>query len=147
VTFVTIAKDNGPLIKAMATRRAIMREIVMMIGNGEASVEEDDDGILDTTWDGKDFPTMLRESSASPNGIIVKSGVFGMQPMSRWRRDLAKANRAIQTAINAHAKKPFSPSKVFVTFETEAEQRRCIKALKQGAIAAALNLNANKLAP
>jgi hypothetical protein len=46
VTFVTVAKDNGPLIKAMAERRAVMREIIMMIGNGDPSTEED------VAWDG-----------------------------------------------------------------------------------------------
>jgi hypothetical protein len=50
VTFITVAKDNGPLLKVLAERRAVMREIIMTIGNGQKSAEEDDDGILDTTW-------------------------------------------------------------------------------------------------
>jgi hypothetical protein len=64
VTFVTIAKDNGPLLKAMAARRAVMREIIMCIGNGQASLEEDDDGILDTTWDGLTFKEKINQPPA-----------------------------------------------------------------------------------
>lgn len=59
VTFVTVAKDNGTLIRAMADRRAIMREIMMSIGNGIPSLEIDLDGIIDSTWDGLDFRSKL----------------------------------------------------------------------------------------
>ena len=34
VTFVTVAVDNGKLLKAMLQRRAIMRQILLYIGNG-----------------------------------------------------------------------------------------------------------------
>jgi len=156
VTFVTVAKDNGPLIKAMAQRRAIMREIIMMIGNGEASEDDaEGDGMMDTTWGGKDFKTKLnevrdseRDDDGDPQtktrGMIMKSGSFGMKPLPKWKADLAKANLKIQSAIDdAH----YIPSKVFVTFETEHGQRACLKALSQGTLTTVLDWGKDKIDP
>ena len=160
VTFVTIAKNNGPLIKAMAERRAIMREIIMMIGNGEASVEEDDDGVLDTTWEGKSFKTKINEladsqriDSEDPKSktrdLIMKSGLFGMKPMAKWAAALAKINVELNAVLEAAATEEgrYIPSKVFITFETELAQRRCLKALTQGAVTAAFDMNKDKMDP
>jgi len=153
VTFVTIALDNGPLLKAMAARRAVMREIIMMIGNGEASTVEDDDGIIDTTWEGKDFKTMLGEkvlgepadSKEKTRNLIADTGAFGMKRMAKWAAALTKANEKLQEALAASAN--YVPSKVFITFETEIAQRRCLKALTQGTITAAFDMGKDKMPP
>jgi hypothetical protein len=148
VTFVTVAKDNGPLIKAMAARRAIMREIIMMIGNGEESVEEDDDGILDTTWGGMDFQQKISEKvpfsdkKAKTRALIMKTGAFGMKPMAKWKSALEKANASIQKALETAN---YRPSKVFITFEAEEGQRACLKALSQGILTAAFDLGKDKM--
>jgi uncharacterized membrane protein YhdT len=156
VTFVTVAKDNGPLVKAMAERRAIMREIIMMIGNGNPSTEEDDDGILDTTWgpDHLDFKTKINEVSDSQRtdpttredkirALIMKTGAFGMKPMAKWKDALAKVNAKIQAALNPEKK--YVPSKIFITFETEIAQRKCLKALSQGTLTAAFDMGKDKI--
>jgi hypothetical protein len=154
-----VAKDNGRLLKAMAERRAVMREVVMMIGNGEASVEEDDDGITDTTWDGKSFKTKLDEPvEASAAGhehqsddksktrlLIVNSGLFALPPMAKLKDALAKCNAELQDAT--HESATFKPSKIFVTFETEVGQRRCLAALSQGSVTAAFDLNKDQIQP
>jgi len=155
VSFVTIAKDNGPLLKAMANRRAIMREIIMVIGNGEASVEEDDDGVLDTTWEGKSFKAKITEmatASAAPKdgkektrNLIAATGAFGMKSMGKWVAALASANEAVQKALAES--KNYKPSKIFITFETEIAQRRCLKALSQGLITAAFDMGKDKMDP
>jgi hypothetical protein len=155
VTFVTIAKDNGPLIKAMANRRAIMREIIMIIGNGEASMEDDDDGVLDTTWEGKNFKAKITEmatAQAAPKdgkektrNLIAATGAFGMKSMGKWVGALSGANDAVQKALAGS--KDYKPSKVFITFETEIAQRRCLKALAQGLLSAAFDLGKDKMDP
>jgi hypothetical protein len=150
VTFVTIAKDNGPLLKAMAARRAVMREIIMCIGNGQASLEEDDDGILDTTWDGLTFKEKInqppakepKDSKEKTRRYIEKMGAFGMLPMAKWVKKLAAANEDIQKAIDTAN---FVPSKIFITFETEQAQRRCLKALSQGLLTAAFDKGRDKM--
>jgi hypothetical protein len=155
VTFVTIAKDNGPLLKAMAERRAVMREIIMIIGNGTPSSEEDDDGVLDTTWDGMGFKDKIHQAEvpdaadpkAKRRALIASTGAFGMKKMEKWVAGLAKANEKLQAALDINSVTPFKPSKVFITFETELAQRRCLKALTKGTITAALDLGKDKMDP
>ena len=177
VTFVTVAKDNGPLLKVLAERRAIMREIMMIIGNGVKSDEEDDDGILDTTWysilfnqfakkiahprgvalmlnrDGDDFQTKLARLSQKKEAadgtektrqLIEMLGVFGMKPMKYWVDALANANEELQKQLD---EANFVASKIFVTFETEQAQRRCLKALTMGLIPAAFDMGKDKMDP
>lgn len=92
VTFVTVAKNNGPLLTALAKRRAIMREIIMMLGNGEVCHEEDDDGVLDSTWKGLSFvekvQAICEEETQTPvtsadrtRGFIMATGAFGMKKL------------------------------------------------------------------
>eukprot|EP00614_Pseudopedinella_elastica_P017373 CAMPEP_0172652536 /NCGR_PEP_ID=MMETSP1068-20121228/243367_1 /TAXON_ID=35684 /ORGANISM="Pseudopedinella elastica, Strain CCMP716" /LENGTH=475 /DNA_ID=CAMNT_0013466947 /DNA_START=68 /DNA_END=1492 /DNA_ORIENTATION=- len=158
-TFVTVAKNNGPLLKALSKRRAVMREIICIIGNGKASQEEDDDGILDMTWDGKSFldkmdeVSMEQAASGSADAkkrtqvLIMKTGIFGMKTMAAWRKELAKCNDEIQVALDSAAETPYVPSKVFITFETEAGQRKCLKALSAGLLTAAFDIGKEKVPP
>ena len=161
VTFITIAKNNGPVLKALAARRAVMREIIMKLGNGSASTVEDDDGILDTKWDGVDFKTKMEqvvafeEKGEYPDKIakrrsqIEKIGAFGMKPMAKLQDALAKANEDVQKALNDAADdsgRPV-PSKIFITFETEYAQRKCLEALTRGLIPAAMDSGKDKMAP
>jgi len=155
VTFVTVARANGPLIKLLAERRAVMREIIMMIGNGQASVEEDDDGVLDTTWNGKSFKEIIEQeeqsiqtnepdSKAKIRLLIAKTGAFKMFTLSDLRSKLAKVNEQLQALLE---EPNFPPSKVFITFETEQAQRRCLRALSQGTLVAAFDMNRDKMDP
>mmetsp|Transcript_14666 Transcript_14666/g.34599 ORF Transcript_14666/g.34599 Transcript_14666/m.34599 type:complete len:748 (+) Transcript_14666:518-2761(+) len=153
-TFITIAKDNGPLLRALSKRRLIMREIVMCVGNGEASLEEDDDGILDTTWEGKSFEEKINDMVNAPKptdgkakkrALIEKTGAFGMKPMKKWKAALEKVNAQLQEALNAAQSRPYVPSKIFVTFETETGQRNCLKALSMGTLTAAFDWGKDKI--
>ena len=126
VTFVTVAKDNGPLITALAKRRAIMREIIMIIGNGRPSDEADSSSILDTVWDddGKSFAEKLDsfiEYENNPNGkdsiektrdFISKLGFFGMKRLSKWREELASVNVDVQLSLDNASEVGFKASKV-----------------------------------
>jgi hypothetical protein len=58
---------------------------------------------------------------------------------------LAKANEAVQKALADSSS--YVPSKVFITFETEIAQRRCLKALSQGLITAAFDMGKDKMDP
>jgi len=155
-TFITIAKDNGPLLRAIAKRRLIMREIIMCIGNGESSMEEDDDGILDMTWDGKTFKETLDiwasgsnaktgDSKTKKRELIEKTGAFGMKPVKKWKAALGKVNEELQKALTGAETKPYVPSKIFVTFETEVGQRKCLKALSMGTLTAAFDMGKEKI--
>lgn len=66
-----------------------------------------------------------------------------MKPMTTWVKALATANEEVQEALReAHT---WIPSKVFVTFETETAQRKCLAALSQGTLTAALDLGKGKM--
>ena len=108
-----------------------MREIMMKLGNGEASLEEDDDGVLDMTWEGMDFSAKLdhyqkQEESgelktdglSKRRAMIEKSGLFGMKPIAKFRAALKAANEKLQEAIGLGLESGnFKVSKIFVTFE------------------------------
>jgi hypothetical protein len=62
--------------------------------------------------------------------------------MAKWVKKLAAANEDIQKAIDTAN---FVPSKIFITFETEQAQRRCLKALSQGLLTAAFDKGRDKM--
>ena len=110
VTFITVAKDNGKLLKALAARRAAMREIMMKIGNGTGSKT---DGILGRTWDGQDFQSKIAQvceqektgelstdTTARRRAQIEKLGALGMKTMEKLKGALEKSNEALQEALD-----------------------------------------------
>jgi len=119
VTFVTIAINNGDLLKLLVEKRILENEIVM---DQPPDIEE-------------------RKANASENftkirDLIVKIGIFGLPNIDKVREKLTKCNAAIAAEIEGANYKAF---KIFVVFETEQGQRRCLKALTRGAIPAAFD--------
>jgi len=168
VTFVTVALDNGPLIKALVNRRAVMREIIMIIGNGKSS----EDGKT-FTWEDANGNTLSFQEKldaeiakeAGPAGsakertrrLIAWTAFFGQKPLKSWKAALEKSNDKINEVLQKAAQReqeydldgnpcrPYKASKVFVTFETEVGQRKCLKALSQGIITSALDLGKSRM--
>jgi hypothetical protein len=147
VTFITVAKNNGDLLLALAQRRAIMREIIMVIGNGFAP-DGSTDWYGETRWQGMLFKEKLADaleqeklpaltSSEARRRQIANLGFLGMSSLKSLDAKLRKVNAQIQEAVNL-TKGRYSPSAIFVTFETEFAQRKCLKALTRGTIPAAL---------
>lgn len=153
VTFVTVAKNNGPLLVALANRRYIMREIIMIIGNGE--YEPSDDSISKRKWDGLTFEKKLQNDVALENEpaqdgvvkvrrLIAATGFFGLKTLTNLKSELEKANKAVQKSLQ---ETNYVASSVFITFETEIGQRNCLKALSQGILTSAFDLNKDKTPP
>jgi hypothetical protein len=92
VTFVTVAKNNGPLMVALANRRAVMREIIMVIGNGTpGETEQDESGVITTTWDGMSFKEKIRhevehEGDPAPDGKTKTRKLIAMTGGAYRRR-------------------------------------------------------------
>jgi uncharacterized membrane protein YhdT len=100
---------------------------------------------------GDDFQTKLAKMSQKKEAadgkektrqLIEMTGAFGMKPMKKWVDALAAANTELQKVLD---EANFVASKIFVTFETEQAQRRCLKALTMGLIPAAFDMGKEKM--
>jgi hypothetical protein len=119
VTFVTIALDNGELLKLLVEKRALQNEINM---ENPADIDERR----------QEKP----KSWHNTRDIIIKIGIFGIPNIPKIEKKLEKVNAAIAEEV---AKANYKAFKVFVIFETEQAQRRCLMALTRGSIAAAFD--------
>jgi len=121
VTFVTVAKDNGDLLKLLVEKRAIENELKM---ESPADIEERR----------KEKPKGWHNT----RNIIIKLGAFGIPNIPKLEKKLAKVNEDIAKEVSEKGS-GYKAFKVFVIFETEQAQRRCLLALTRGSIAAAFD--------
>jgi hypothetical protein len=119
VTFVTIAVSNGELLKMLVEKRLLENEIAM-----------------DTPDDIEERKANASENFLKIRDLIVKIGIFGLPKLGTLKEKLTAVKAKIATEVeNAN----YKACKVFVIFETEQGQRRCLKALTRGTIPAAFD--------
>jgi hypothetical protein len=119
VTFVTIALNNGELLKLMVEKRAYENEIVM-----------------DTPSDLEERKKEKPANWHKTRDLLVKIGIFGLPKVEKVKEKLEKVNEKIKAEVESSKYKAF---KVFVIFETEQGQRKCLMALTRGTIPAAFD--------
>lgn len=110
---MTVAKNNGKLLQLLTERREVLQQLRLLHAH--------------------EMPT---ESFGTPAAELwkVPFQLLGfMRDEMYWLRKLAKVERDISVELTS---KQFLASKVYVTFETERAQRRCLKRLTTGLIPA-----------
>lgn len=121
VTAITIAVDNDLLVKSLVERREVLRKIEMMVEPGTS---------LDTL-------TLA--------GIAAKEErrrrFFGrlMASLSAGVPELFARLVVLTSKVQGLSQQSYPASHVFITFETEAGQRRVLEALSLGSLAVSRN--------
>ncbi|GMH93040.1 hypothetical protein TrVE_jg7780 [Triparma verrucosa] len=119
VSYVTVALNNGTLLSLLAKRKAIMRQLGF-----ETTAKKTEDQQID--FDAEEntrLYNLLPFHKKSARGIV------------QLRHQLLTVDAAIEKeAID----KNFTAARVFVVFENEKSQRRCLQRLTTGTIPAAL---------
>jgi hypothetical protein len=140
VAYVTIARANGVLLKALTQRRAIKLNINIehlpsaaeaglgggrgeRAGPGERAFAAEESTALLAAADGNEG--QVRPSFLQCLGF--------RRDENYWRGQLEEIN----TRIEVLSKKSYPVTKVYVTFNTEEGQRECLRALTTGACQAA----------
>ena len=119
MTFVTIALDNGNLLKLLTERRVLENEIQM-----------------ESPPDIDERKEQASEAFLKFRRTLVGLGIFGLEDVASLRTRLAQVNDDIARELH-YNKASYKAFKVFVIFETEHAQRRCLAALSRGTLAAA----------
>eukprot|EP00968_Pinguiococcus_pyrenoidosus_P003539 scaffold228_cov312-Pinguiococcus_pyrenoidosus.AAC.57 len=120
VRFVTVTRRNGTLLELLSQRRAIRQQLDFNRGD------------LDNLEEGHVF--------APATGLKALLQTLGFQrDFAFWALQMAQKDREIREEL---ARPELSEAaKVYVTFDTENAQRRCLKALTDGAINTTLDQN------
>ncbi|CAM9582707.1 unnamed protein product [Chrysoparadoxa australica] len=122
VTYVTVAKGNGELLKLLSAKREMMDLMFIETGGGR-----DYERAIDLSQPFKrSVPLPLVESTAQSVGLL--------KDVYRLREDLEKAVGRIEEFTH----KVQHVRQVYVIFEREEDQRACLHALTTGLIPATL---------
>jgi hypothetical protein len=125
VTVCTVAVENDLLVRSLVERREILRRIEMMVEPG-------------TSMDQLTLAGLAAKEERSRRffGNLKAKFVKGLPEYF--------GRLAVLTAkVQGLAQQDFPASSVFLTFETEADQRRVLSALTTGAVPARRNFNKN----
>ena len=122
VVFVTVAKNNGPLLKAIAEVRKVDLQIMSM-----------EVGEKRTITAGQ---KVVRQADLTP-GQLTRQRLFGMNQTLESMRDKRKA---LLDNVEKLSKPMYRPKYVFVTFNTERAQRQCLRDCASGYLEKKLNL-------
>lgn len=133
VTYVTVCKNDGPLILALAKKRQILKQI-QYEGLKHISVEDLQSSSVDrlsTIEQGNDSDKLINEPELEPWKVQLQPiGLF--RDLRYWFQQLDKIKAEIEEIKPETGK----AVKVFVTFEQEEGQRKCLEALTEGLIPA-----------
>jgi hypothetical protein len=123
VVFVTIAYDNGPFMKALAACRE-MDEVVASKVAGDAS-------------DLANGKAVVRQADLTPEQVAKQSSLFGgivtVESLEAKKAELVKEAERLS---RCH----YKPKVVYVTFNSESSQRRCLRDCATGLIEEVTNI-------
>jgi hypothetical protein len=133
VTYVTVCKNDGPLIEALATKRAILTQIQYegVKAADLSQVEAGDIGRL-SAIESEGYEKELINAPELPSWkkSLQPFGLF--RDLQYWYGKLEEIKEEIKDITSTKAK----AVKVFAIFEEEDGQRRCLEALTEGLIPA-----------
>jgi hypothetical protein len=124
VSYVTVAINNGELLKALAARRLLCRKIAFETATPSERAHEFDPNENDELFDGL---TDMKKKLASV-------GLYN--PLAQLRKSLL----TLDIKIEELCKETYEARKVFVVFDLEASQRSCLKEMSVGTIPAIMNI-------
>ncbi|CAM9490348.1 unnamed protein product [Pylaiella littoralis] len=121
IVFITICLDNGSLLKTVAKKRVIEHQLHALHGKVELAKREgkEEDGAklaTQTTADLKGWQAWLQS----------KLGLFATKDY--LEKSLKDTNERLKGLSQRH----YDPKRVYITFQTEHAQRKCLKAVETG---------------
>jgi hypothetical protein len=123
VVFVTIAYDNGPFMKALANVRE-HDEVIASKAAADAALAAE----------GK---PVIRQADLTAEQVAKQSSMMGgivtLESLQKKREEL-------QAEAEKLARVHYKPRVVYITFNTEASQRRCLRDCATGILEEALNI-------
>jgi hypothetical protein len=139
VTYVTVCKNDGPLVQALARKRLILKQI-QYEGLKNISIEDLETSSIDrlSTIEQQDDTSrqLLDEPQLEPWKLeLQRFGLF--RDLRYWFEQLNHVKAEIEMLKIETGK----AVKVFVTFEKEEGQRKCLEALTEGLIPAITELS------
>ncbi|CAM9599348.1 unnamed protein product, partial [Phaeothamnion confervicola] len=120
VTYVTVALDNGDLLEALALRRTCLYNVHVNSKN-----EGEEKSALNIT-------DKLTREEPLPHWKALAQKLGFMRDLVWWHEKLV----VVQASVAELTKRQYSAVKVFVTFELEESQRKCLQAMTTGLIPA-----------